>query len=184
MSVPKHLGETKDIVIFLKRNDREGATHPMGNDANSRRHVGIASRAAVLGPCRQTGPQIGRISHRLLILGAGRLEGLAGMPIGVQSGNPVWRDGAALCGRAFRLLEDFATMADAVHLAAAVLFGFLCQGLRPTCGATECQRAGIAHEIHPGLVGQSEPFQDGSQAVRDGAPLVTPPGAATPLRKF
>ena len=97
----------------------EGATHPMGNDAKSRRPVvGIASRAAVLGPWRQTGPQIGRISHRLLILGAGRLGGLAGQPIGVQSGKPVWREGAALCGREFRLLEDFATWADAVLIIA------------------------------------------------------------------
>ena len=115
--------ELFELFRYAVIGSQGGATHPMthgngsggwvstGNDAKSRRPVvGIASRAAVLGPWRQTGPQIGRISHRLLILGAGRLEGLAGQPIGVQSGNPVWRDGAALCGRAFRLLEDFATM--------------------------------------------------------------------------
>ena len=124
-------GDLVPILIRLKISDaggmqltghfgrmfRRSAGRGQSEELNKR----LAAIAAVLGPWRQTGPQIGRISHRLLILGAGRLEGLAGQPIGVQNGKPVWRDGAALGGRAFRLLEDFATRADAVHLAAAGL---------------------------------------------------------------
>ena len=69
------------------------------------------------------------------------------------------------------MLEDPAVVAEAVHLSAAVLLGFLFHGFRCTGGASE-SAAESAHEIPPGLVGQREPFQDRSQAGGDGAPFV------------
>jgi hypothetical protein len=92
----------------------------------------------------------------------------------------VWRANSAICGRAFRFLEDLATVADAIHLATAVFLGFLFH--RFGCpGGTPELAAKVMHEIHPRLVGQRETFPNRSQAVGDGAAFVAAPGAARPM---
>ena len=74
--------------------------------------------------------------------------GLSGKPQGVQGEYPACRDGAPLGGRALRSLEDFAAVADAVHLSAAALLGSLFHGFRCTGGTSEFA-AEVAHEILP-----------------------------------